>query len=73
MSCTTYHFENGHFDHVRVGGDRSAPVAPPSAAWSRLYGAVGRRHGDRDHKGRLQGRRKMAVRAPGGGTPAFTQ
>ena len=38
MSCTTYHFEKGHFGHVRVGDDRSALVAPPPAAWSRLYG-----------------------------------
>ena len=38
MSCTTYRFENGYCDHVRAGGDHSAPVRPPSAAWSRLYG-----------------------------------
>ena len=38
MSCTTHHFKDGHFDHVRVGGDHFADVTPPSAAWSRLYG-----------------------------------
>ena len=38
MSCTTHHFKDGHFDHVRVGGDHFADVTPPAAAWSRLYG-----------------------------------